>query len=68
MLSDVTLPFGGPRTTRTGDGETVVVGGDGPGVGLAGAMIRSRRLADRQLFRSRRSRTRRVSSAHAISA
>ena len=70
MVSNVTAPFGGPLTVSDGS----AIPGAGPGkVGAGGvpvgarAMIRIRRPADLQLLRSRRSRIRLVSSAHASS-
>lgn len=71
MASEVTLPLGGPLTRRDGVVNVVaggtVTGTSGAGLGRAGARIRIRLFADRQLLRSRRSRIRFVSSAHAIS-
>lgn len=74
-MSEVTRPFGGPLTDSDGPVVAVpgtvpgtVIGTIGSGAGTLLGTIRIRRLADRQLLRSRRSRIRRVSSAQAISA
>jgi hypothetical protein len=71
VVSKVAVPFGRPLTVSEGVRTVGVVGGmgtstgTGSGVGVDLRMTRIRCLAARQLLRSRRSLTRRVSSAQA---